>query len=227
MKKVKVFIAMIAVALGGLIIWSCTQDEMENGQATYRYSAKEIATLRAMAEKYGVPEVVFPTESSNKLLALKDMEDIFKTFGAIKYSLSMPLEHQDSTATSITYKTKEPLVPSLRKKRASGGESSSYSFDVDVESYRATLTFYVSWNPIYNGNVITNYALTVTGDLELPAMLESMGYYYKNNRVSYSVKPYSDTADLTFECDLAKQTMSGTVSTRISFIRTVTLPAKP
>lgn len=31
MKKVKVFIAMIAVALGGLIIWSCTQDEMENG----------------------------------------------------------------------------------------------------------------------------------------------------------------------------------------------------
>ena len=69
MKKVKVFIAMIAVALGGLIIWSCTQDEMENGQVTYRYSAEEIATLRAMAEKYGVPEVVFPTESSNKLLA--------------------------------------------------------------------------------------------------------------------------------------------------------------
>ena len=54
MKKVKVFIAMIAVALGGLIIWSCTQDEMENGQGTYRYSAEEIVTLRAMAEKYGV-----------------------------------------------------------------------------------------------------------------------------------------------------------------------------
>ena len=53
MKKVKVFIAMIAVALGGLTIWSCTQDEMENGQVTYRYSAEEIATLRAMAEKYG------------------------------------------------------------------------------------------------------------------------------------------------------------------------------
>ena len=52
--KVKVFIAMIAVALGGLIIWSCTQDEMENGQGTYRYSAEEIVTLRAMAEKYGV-----------------------------------------------------------------------------------------------------------------------------------------------------------------------------
>ena len=69
--KVKVFIAMIAVALGGLIIWSCTQDEMENGQVTYRYSAEEIATLRAMAEKYGVPEVVFPTESSNKLFSIK------------------------------------------------------------------------------------------------------------------------------------------------------------
>ena len=36
MNKVKVFMAMIAVALGGLIIWSCTQDEMENGKATFR-----------------------------------------------------------------------------------------------------------------------------------------------------------------------------------------------
>ena len=41
MKKVKVFIAMIAVALGGLIIWSCTQDEMENGQVTYRIQQKK------------------------------------------------------------------------------------------------------------------------------------------------------------------------------------------
>ena len=198
MKKVKVFIAMIAVALGGLIIWSCTQDEMENGQATYRYSAKEIATLRAMAEKYGVPEVVFPTESSNKLLALKDMEDIFKTFGAIKYSLSMPLEHQDSTVTSITYKTKKPLVPSLRKKRASGGESSSYSFTELVSSYPATLTFKVSWNPNrdQNGN-ITSFSLFVSGSLELPMALVSRGFFYLNGTASYS-KNFDDTLCLTY-----------------------------
>ena len=80
MKKVKVFIAMIAVALGGLIIWSCTQDEMENRQGTYRYSAEEIATLRAMAEKYGVPEVVFETESGIPLPRLEEMEETFKNF---------------------------------------------------------------------------------------------------------------------------------------------------
>ena len=80
MKKVKVFIAMIAVALGGLIIWSCTQDEMENGQGTYRYSAEEIVTLRAMAEKYGVPEVVFETESGIPLPTLEEMEETFKSF---------------------------------------------------------------------------------------------------------------------------------------------------
>lgn len=228
MKKVKVFIAMIAVALGGLIIWSCTQDEMENGQTTYRYSEDEITTLHAMAEKYGVPEVVFPTESSNKLLALKDMEDIFKTFGAIKYSLSMPLEHQDSTVTSITYKTKKPLVPSLRKKRASGGESSSYSFTELVSSYPATLTFKVSWNPNrdQNGN-ITSYSLFVSGSLELPMALVSRGYFYQNGTTSYS-KNYDETLNLTYKCDLCHYDGYGqTIKEPISFTHKINAPAKP
>ena len=81
MKKVKVFIAMIAVALGGLIIWSCTQDEMENGQGTYRYSAEEIVTLRAMAEKYGVPEVVFETERESHFRHWKKWKKLLKTSG--------------------------------------------------------------------------------------------------------------------------------------------------
>ena len=107
MKKVKVFIAMIAVALGGLIIWSCTQDEMENRQGTYRYSAEEIATLRAMAEKYGVPEVVFETESGIPLPRLEEMEETFKNFGLIKASLTAQLEVIDSTSHSMVFKTKK------------------------------------------------------------------------------------------------------------------------
>ncbi|WP_302018694.1 hypothetical protein [Paraprevotella clara] len=107
MKKVKVFIAMIAVALGGLIIWSCTQDEMENRQGTYRYSAEEIATLRAMAEKYGVPEVVFETESGIPLPRLEEMEETFKNFGLIKASLTAQLEVIDSTSNSMVFKTKK------------------------------------------------------------------------------------------------------------------------
>ena len=88
MNKVKVFIAMIAVALGGLIIWSCTQDEMENGQVTYRYSAEEIATLRAMAEKYGMPEVAFPTKSNQKLPSVEKMQNIFKMLALLKANKS-------------------------------------------------------------------------------------------------------------------------------------------
>ncbi len=107
MNKVKVFIAMIAVALGGLIIWSCTQDEMENGQVTYRYSAEEIATLRAMAEKYGVPNIKFITSSQFPLPSMKEMEQTFIEFAVIKQVVAQPLEVVDSTATSKIYKTKQ------------------------------------------------------------------------------------------------------------------------
>ena len=107
MNKVKVFMAMIAVALGGLIIWSCTQDEMENGKATFRYSAEEIATLRAMAEKYGVPNIKFITSSQFPLPSMKEMEQNFIEFAVIKQVVAQPLEVVDSTATSKIYKTKQ------------------------------------------------------------------------------------------------------------------------
>lgn len=87
--------------------WSCTQDEMENGQGTYRYSAEEIVTLRAMAEKYGVPEVVFETESGIPLPTLEEMEETFKNFGLIKASLTAQLEVIDSTSHSMVFKTKK------------------------------------------------------------------------------------------------------------------------
>ena len=104
MNKVKVFIAMIAVALGGLIIWSCTQDEMENGQVTYRYSAEEIATLRAMAEKYGMPEVAFPTKSNQKLPSVEKMQNIFKMLALLKANVSTSIVMTDSTANEVIYK---------------------------------------------------------------------------------------------------------------------------
>ena len=104
---------MIAVALGGLIIWSCTQDEMENGQGTYRYSAEEIVTLRAMAEKYGVPEVVFETESGIPLPTLEEMEETFKNFGLIKASLTAQLEVIDSTSHSMVFKTKKSPIQTI------------------------------------------------------------------------------------------------------------------
>ena len=105
MNKVKDIMAMIAVALGGLINWSCTQDEMDNGKATFRYSAEEIATLRAMAEKYGVPNIKFITSSQFPLPSMKEMEQNFIEFAVIKQVVAQPLEVVDSTATSKFYKT--------------------------------------------------------------------------------------------------------------------------
>ena len=137
MKKVKVFIAMIAVALGGLIIWSCTQDEMENRQGTYRYSAEEIATLRAMAEKYGVPEVVFETESGIPLPRLEEMEETFKNFGLIKASLTAQLEVIDSTSNSMVFKTKK--IPFKRL------SSISESMKTEREITYGTLIWNISW----------------------------------------------------------------------------------
>ena len=60
MNKVKVFIAMIAVALGGLIIWSCTQDEMENER---QKKSPRFAPWRKSTECRKLPFLQNPTKS--------------------------------------------------------------------------------------------------------------------------------------------------------------------
>ena len=83
-------IAALCIALsGGITIWSCSQDELgENGESVYRYTAEEIATLKTLAEEYGIPDVKFPTESNQHLNSMKEMEEIFKNIALIKSSIN-------------------------------------------------------------------------------------------------------------------------------------------
>ena len=192
MKKVKVFIAMIAVALGGLIIWSCTQDEMENRQGTYRYSAEEIATLRAIAEKYGVPEVVFETESGIPLPRLEEMEETFKNFGLIKASLTAQLEVIDSTSNSMVFKTKK--IPFKRL------SSISESMKTEREITYGTLIWNISWQQsVYNGSYQCP-AVSATGTIEFSPEMQRLGYFTSNNRNFCSIR--GTELYITFECQI-------------------------
>lgn len=192
MKKVKVFIAMIAVALGGLIIWSCTQDEMENGQITYRYSAEEIATLRAMAEKYGVPEVVFPIKSNQKLPSVEKMQNIFKTLALLKTNVSTSIVMTDSTANEVIYKN-SPL-PFKRIK------SLSESFNETTQIAYGTLTWKINWSQsVYNGSYQAP-TVSVNASLELSPEMIRQGFHVGASNSYCSIRGTEIYA--TFECEI-------------------------
>ena len=78
-KQIKVAATAFIALAGGLTIWSCSQDELDDfGQPIYRYTAEEIATLNSLADEYGLKDVRFITESDTPLPPLKEMKDLFK-----------------------------------------------------------------------------------------------------------------------------------------------------
>lgn len=227
MKKVKVFIAMIAVALGGLIIWSCTQDEMENGQVTYRYSAEEIATLRAMAEKYGVPNIKFITSSQFPLPSMKEMEQTFIEFAVIKQVVAQPLEVVDSTATSKIYKTKQmPKTRVLKRAPETSANTIDLSRFVSAVGLHMWLTLEVTSIKDKN-DPNEDPTIHVYGSLELPNNYGNIRYEKTGERagtnwisktvvgVSYSctVHKYEDRGYMKIE--LASDNVSVDTSTNI------------
>ena len=226
-KQIKVAATAFIALTGGLTIWSCSQDELDDfGQPIYRYTAEEIATLRSLAEDYGVPEVKFVTESNEELPCIQEVEETIKLFGAIKYSLSTALECEDSISSTFVYRTETKPFPRRQIKRASGGESttSELKTTVDVESYPATLTIHATWVPVYQHDIITNYNIVITGDLEMPVLLEAGMCYYQNKKISYTITG-ENKADVTYSCDLMG--INGKVFANLSFHNTITLPPKP
>ena len=141
----------------------------------------------------------------------------------------MPMELVDSSSTNIVYQSKRVTFDRLRTKRSSGGENAPVKFDVSVKGWRATLTFYISWSPMYRNGEIFDYSLTITGDLELPIQLEP-GYCYINTEITYDKRPYDSTTEVTYECDLLyKDDVSGNeiLEDEILFTKTVNVPLKP
>ena len=227
-------IAALCIALsGGITIWSCSQDELgENGQSVYRYTAEEIATLKTMAEEYGIPDVKFPTESNQRLNSMKEMEEIFKTFSIIGQSVGMPLEQELSDSKEFIYRTKEISFCRNRMKKASGAETSSgYTerFDVTVLEYRATLEIRLSWSSHYDfKNKKWNYSLNVSGDLEIPMYIEDTGYFYKDAKTTYR-QVDDNSIEVAYSCNLCHYDKynGSLVTSPLSFKQSVNLPPKP
>ena len=215
--RVKITAALCIILFGGITIWSCSQDDLleENGQPIYRYTEEEIATLKTLAEEYGIPDVVFDTSSKTKLLSIKEMEEIFKEMGAIKYSISAPMTVQDSTEQIITYVTQKPSTPRIRKKTASSGET-SYSFSVFADRQTMTLTFHVRWFRDENNQ----RSIQVSGGLNPPS-----GYDVREEVISYPASPKSSNVSISYRCILYHTGAFGqTISTPLSCTQNITLP---
>lgn len=188
-------IAALCIALsGGITIWSCSQDELgENGQSVYRYTAEEIATLKTLAEEYGIPDVTFDRMSETELPSIKEMEKVFKEMACIIQALSAPMEIKDSTLTSFIYSSAKSNTPRIKYKRASGGEI-SYSDDVFVNYHYTTIYLYVFWSRDEVTNKVNIY---VKGKIDLP-----IGYEARNVIINYPVTPSSSSVSVTYKCDL-------------------------
>ncbi len=227
--KLTYLFSTFVLLVSGLVIWSCSQEETEDVMTVYRYSPEEIATLRSMAEEYGIPNVKFITESATELPTMNEMKEAMYKFSLLKHSISMPMELVDSSSTNIVYQSKRVTFDRLRTKRSSGEESSSIKFDVMVENWPAVLTYYISWVPVYTKDVISDYSLTITGNLELPIQLEPW-YSYKNHKITYDKRPNESVTNVTYECELMyydSVNHETILEEKLSFTKTVNIPSKP
>lgn len=145
--------AILSTLSGTLIIDSCPQNEVENEQKIYRYSEEEIATLRSIAEKYGVSNIKFITSSQVPLPSIKEMEQTFIEFAVMKQIMAQPLETVDSTASSKILKTKR--MPQTRIIKTSPEFSTN---SIDLSRYINAL----------NENMWLTLKVTATKDKNAP-----------------------------------------------------------
>ena len=83
--KLTYLFSTFVLLVSGLVIWSCSQEETDDVMTVYRYSPEEIATLRSMAEEYGIPNVKFITESESELPTMDEMKETMAQFYANLY----------------------------------------------------------------------------------------------------------------------------------------------
>lgn len=167
---------ILSMLLGTLIIGSCTQNEVENEQKIYRYSEEEIATLRSIAEKYGVSNIKFITSSQVPLPSIKEMEQTFIEFAVMKQIMAQPLETFDSTASSKILKTKRmPQTRILKKSPEFSTNSIDLSKFIDALNETMWLTLKVTATKDKNAPN-EDPIIKVYGSLELPDNI----FYEKN-----------------------------------------------
>lgn len=216
-------ILTLTILISSIIIWNCNQDEEFNNDGIYRYSTTEIATLHSMAEKYGIPEVKFITESSTPLPSLDEMEETFKTFAAIKALSSWPMEITDSTEHSVTYRSKNTPYTRIQKRNLE--TSNSYDFSKFVSAINTNLWLSVTVTKTVTNNnnktPVTSYSASVS--LKLP----DESYFTKNSKTDVTAN--GSNINISYKCDICKKgytdngTMVATVVETFSYDETVHL----
>lgn len=192
-KKMKSFIALTIIIFSGIAVWSCSQDEIEgNEQPLYRYSASEIATLRSMAEQYGIPNVKFITESETELASMEEMETIFKNIALIKACVSAPMEIIDSTENEIIYQTRRMPFKRL--------ETITETLNISNNISYGTLTWSVHWTQVYDGNRYQCPSVSVGGQLSLSSEMERNGFHVGASNTSFSIR--GSELYVTFTCEI-------------------------
>lgn len=173
---------ILSMLLGTLIIGSCTQNEVENEQKIYRYSEEEIATLRSIAEKYGVSNIKFITSSQVPLPSIKEMEQTFIEFAVMKQIMAQPLETVDSTASSKIFKTKRmPQTRILKKSPEFSTNSIDLSRFIDALNENMRLTLKVTATKDKNAPN-EDPKIEVYGSLELPDNVDNIFYEKKDEK---------------------------------------------
>lgn len=238
-RKMKKIIFLVAVVLiGGVCIWSCSQDdELENGGALYRYTDKELAEIRSLAEKYGLEDVSYVTEADFELPTIDEMEETFKTFAIIKSCEHTLLSLTDSTENSKVFQSnRKPYARILKRALETTTAGCNISKDVNLGEITAKLNVTVSVKYTQSDkdelNPYPTPVVTLSAHINLSELDQLIGYKVENEYLRYSLVDNNKRISIYYDCEVNcyKTVLEGSVwmekkvsSVPFSFFETVTL----
>ena len=157
----------------------------------YRYSSEEIATLRSMAEEYGIPNVKFITESAAELPTMDEMKEAFLMIASLNNISGSDVELVKKDETTLIFKTKVLNQPRLLKKAA---ESNSVGYDAGKFVQTAgthmwlNISVKVTENKDDNNNLNPKPGrqISVNASLEIPEIYKLRGYSVENEKTTWS-----------------------------------------
>lgn len=202
--KLTYLFSTFALLVSGLIIWSCSQEETEDFGKVYRYSPEEIATLRSMAEEYGIPNVKFITESEAELPTMDEMKEAFLMIASFNNLIGSDVELIKKDETTLIFKTKVLNQPRLLK-RAS--ESNSVGYDASKFVLCAgthmwlNIIVSVTENDNTNLNPKPGRQISVDASLEIPEIYKLKGYKVENEKTTWS-NENPNLLIINYRCDM-------------------------
>ena len=204
--KLTYLFSTFALLVSGLVIWSCSQEETDDVMTVYRYSSEEIATLRSMAEEYGIPNVKFITESAAELPTMDEMKEAFLMIASLNNISGSDVELVKKDETTLIFKTKVLNQPRLLKKAA---ESNSVGYDAGKFVQTAgthmwlNISVKVTENKDDNNNLNPKPGrqISVNASLEIPEKYKLRGYSVENEKTTWS-NQYEDLIIVNYTCDI-------------------------